>query len=65
MKTPKEEEAKAAPLMKWQVKKTPAGENTLKIGAVRAGVGGIVNLTQEQADALNKALPDCLQMIGI
>jgi hypothetical protein len=58
-------DTKDAPLLAWMVSKTPAGSNTLKVGDVRAGKGGILKLTREQADTLNKALPGCLEFQGI
>lgn len=51
--------------MAWKVLKTPPGEATLKVGGVRAGVNGILQLTQDQADTLNKAIPGCVTLQGI
>ncbi len=64
MKTTDEKE-KASPLLVWEVTRTSQGENTLKIGDVRAGIGGQVRMSQEHADAMNKALPGCLKLVGI
>jgi len=64
MKDQSEDKKKAAPLLAWEVARTPEG-GTLKIGAVRCAVGAQVRLTQEQADQLNAALPGCLLFVGI
>lgn len=64
MKTQDEKKA-GAPRTKWEVKKTPPGENTILVGEVRAGVGAILNLTEEQSAALLKMLPECVKQIGV
>lgn len=65
MKTKDEDDKTAATLLTWEVAKVPEGEAALKIGSVRAGIGGQVRMTQEHADAMNKALPGCLKLVGI
>lgn len=67
MKTTTNETPKApeAPRLIWEVAKTLPDENTLKIGGVRAGIGGQVRMTQADADAMNAALPGCLKLVGI
>jgi hypothetical protein len=65
MNSKNDETPKAPALLSWEVARTPEGENTLKLGSVRAGIGGQVRMTQEHADAMNKALPGCLKLLGI
>lgn len=65
MKTKDKTEETPAPLLIWQVAKTSEGENTLKIGGVRAGIGGQVRMTKRDADAMNEVLPGCLVFLGV
>jgi hypothetical protein len=65
MKPKNQDESKAPALLIWEVAKTSPGENALKIGGVRAGLGGQVRMTKADADAMNEALPGCLKLVGI
>lgn len=65
MKPKPDESPKAAPLLAWEVARVPEGAGSLKIGSVRCAAGASVRLTQEQADALNAALPGCLVFQGV
>jgi hypothetical protein len=64
MKT-QDDKAAAVSRTKWEVLKVPAGSNTIQVGAVQAGVGAKLNLTEEQSAGLLKMLPGCVKQIGV